>query len=571
MALRQEADAVLTTALFRKSPVLSRLLRYLVEQTAQERANTLKSFAVAVDGLGRPPSFDPAADSSARVQMVRLRKALESHYAQHGATGELCMYLQPGSYQIRMGKLAVAYPMLYRPLSAPLASRTADAETGHAPVAPQTLTAASPSGASRTWLMAGAALTGIVLALLAVFAWRAVGPTNQSQLSPILELMPVDAGGDPQLAGVARAVSGTFADGLPRFKLARVRVPNKGDAPVPINENEPVYRLYFQLENNDQSGTVLFLRLNDARTNTLIWSREAAIPVEPKAAANALIPLLAEVNGPFGIVATHSAGLYKDVNSGGYPCLVKYFSFLKTRDAATEEQVAECFQKPVEEMRIRATILAARAFFVIEHSAPDQNMATANRQAIEFARAAIAEDPNDAAARYAMARLSYLSGDCVSARFYTQQAVDANAISPIILATLASLAQECGYPDAEALLDQAYVAQSAGNADGRLLLILASVAQNRPEKISELKPSSIPAAAGLRLNYYLSEALIAASQNRQEDAARYWQQFSDSTSSGLKTPDEKLQRIILIPKMRRRLITYLGSKGALDDTVSAKK
>lgn len=79
--LRAEADAVLAEPVFRRSPVLSKLLRYLVEETANGKAEKLKSFVVATEGLGRPDSFDAASDSSARVQMVRLRKTLESHYA----------------------------------------------------------------------------------------------------------------------------------------------------------------------------------------------------------------------------------------------------------------------------------------------------------------------------------------------------------------------------------------------------------------------------------------------------------------------------------------------------------
>jgi hypothetical protein len=57
--------------------VLSGLLRYLIDETIAGRAATLKSFIIAVDALGRKENFDSASDSSARVQMGRLRKALE--------------------------------------------------------------------------------------------------------------------------------------------------------------------------------------------------------------------------------------------------------------------------------------------------------------------------------------------------------------------------------------------------------------------------------------------------------------------------------------------------------------
>jgi hypothetical protein len=52
---------------FQRSPVLSGLLRYLIDETIAGRARTLKSFIVAVDALGRKQDFDSASDSSARV------------------------------------------------------------------------------------------------------------------------------------------------------------------------------------------------------------------------------------------------------------------------------------------------------------------------------------------------------------------------------------------------------------------------------------------------------------------------------------------------------------------------
>jgi hypothetical protein len=63
---------------FQRSPALSGLLRYLIDETIAGRAKALKSFIVAVDALGRKKDFDSASDSSARVQMGRLRKTLES-------------------------------------------------------------------------------------------------------------------------------------------------------------------------------------------------------------------------------------------------------------------------------------------------------------------------------------------------------------------------------------------------------------------------------------------------------------------------------------------------------------
>jgi hypothetical protein len=97
---------------FQRSPALSGLLRYLIDETIAGRAKALKSFIVAVDALGRKKDFDSASDSSARVQMGRLRKTLESHYAQNAPSAGCCIYLLSGSYVVHLGARELAYPKL---------------------------------------------------------------------------------------------------------------------------------------------------------------------------------------------------------------------------------------------------------------------------------------------------------------------------------------------------------------------------------------------------------------------------------------------------------------------------
>lgn len=110
--MKAESVAVLADPVFQRSPVLAGLLRYLIDETIAGRAGTLKSFIVAVDALGRKEDFDSASDSSARVQMGRLRKALESYYSLNRPVDTDCIYLQPGSYMVRLAPLPVAYPNL---------------------------------------------------------------------------------------------------------------------------------------------------------------------------------------------------------------------------------------------------------------------------------------------------------------------------------------------------------------------------------------------------------------------------------------------------------------------------
>ncbi|MBC2665328.1 hypothetical protein H7F51_07335 [Novosphingobium flavum] len=93
---------VLADPVFVRSPSLARLLEYLVEATICGRGKTLKSYSVAVDGLGKSPDFDSQADTYARVLVARLRKALDAFYATAGAEHNQRLLIEGGSYEVHL-------------------------------------------------------------------------------------------------------------------------------------------------------------------------------------------------------------------------------------------------------------------------------------------------------------------------------------------------------------------------------------------------------------------------------------------------------------------------------------
>lgn len=101
-AIKTELAGVLADPVFARSPVLTRLLAFLVEESVSGRGIRLKSYSVAVDGLGRAPDFDPQVDSYARVQVARLRKSLDAFYAGPGATRPQRLRIDNGSYQVEL-------------------------------------------------------------------------------------------------------------------------------------------------------------------------------------------------------------------------------------------------------------------------------------------------------------------------------------------------------------------------------------------------------------------------------------------------------------------------------------
>src|SRR3546814_9494171 len=77
----EELGRLLASPLFVRSPVLSRLLQFLVDHRLRGGRSAPKAYAIATEALGRSADFDPAIDSYPRVMVGRLRGLLDRYYA----------------------------------------------------------------------------------------------------------------------------------------------------------------------------------------------------------------------------------------------------------------------------------------------------------------------------------------------------------------------------------------------------------------------------------------------------------------------------------------------------------
>ncbi len=96
--IRAALGRVLASPPFRNSPQLLAFLRFVVESTLAGKAEHIKSYTIAVEGLGRDQSFDPQADPIVRVEAGRLRRALEHYYAGSGMDDPVIIDLPLGAY-----------------------------------------------------------------------------------------------------------------------------------------------------------------------------------------------------------------------------------------------------------------------------------------------------------------------------------------------------------------------------------------------------------------------------------------------------------------------------------------
>jgi len=95
---KAELEAVIASGIFAKAPSLALLLDYICTKYFEGQANQIKEYNIAVEALGRPPSFDPRQDSIVRVEAFRLRKRLKQYYESEASDRHLRIVVPSGQY-----------------------------------------------------------------------------------------------------------------------------------------------------------------------------------------------------------------------------------------------------------------------------------------------------------------------------------------------------------------------------------------------------------------------------------------------------------------------------------------
>ncbi|MEQ9662665.1 MAG: hypothetical protein RLN87_08975 [Parasphingopyxis sp.] len=101
--LREEMVRIFAARQFRRSPVMRKLFGFLVSETLAGRGDRLKAYTIAVDALGKPPTFDAQSDAYPRVQVGRLRGLLDEFYEENGESGPLRFAIPKGGYAVSFG------------------------------------------------------------------------------------------------------------------------------------------------------------------------------------------------------------------------------------------------------------------------------------------------------------------------------------------------------------------------------------------------------------------------------------------------------------------------------------
>lgn len=96
-----QVERILHSEELRTSEVLRRLLRFLAEKSALGEADELKEYVVAIEGLGKPVTYDPRHNSGVRIQVGRLRQKLADYYRAEGVDDPIVIDIPKGRFKLK--------------------------------------------------------------------------------------------------------------------------------------------------------------------------------------------------------------------------------------------------------------------------------------------------------------------------------------------------------------------------------------------------------------------------------------------------------------------------------------
>jgi hypothetical protein len=110
--LRGQIRRIVRSEEFRNSEVLRRLLLYLADCAVSGEADNLKEYVIAIEGLGKPSSYDPQHNSAVRIQVGRLRQKLAEYYRNEGKDDPLIVHLPKGRFRLLCEARRTEIPIL---------------------------------------------------------------------------------------------------------------------------------------------------------------------------------------------------------------------------------------------------------------------------------------------------------------------------------------------------------------------------------------------------------------------------------------------------------------------------
>lgn len=262
-----ELERLLADGRFRVSDRQRDILRYLAERRFAGCTEGVKAYSIALDVLGRSSNFDASIDPIVRIEISRLRAALDGYYAAFGAELGVSVHIPKGSYVALFPQAAVGGRAQTAPTQLAHHAYTTLVDSG-----PDDAAVSLPRFAiSRRWMPA--ALCIGLLALAGIVGWKAID-------RPVVTLKPavtiLMSAASPDMAGEASVARDTLLTALSAFDTIVVTRP--GSPTQPARRGYEVDLKYYA-DSDDRS---VWWQVVDTASGTLLKSGLERVETEGK-------------------------------------------------------------------------------------------------------------------------------------------------------------------------------------------------------------------------------------------------------------------------------------------------
>jgi adenylate cyclase len=478
-----------------------KLLSYLVTEELEGRGDRIKAYSIATEVFDRPKDFDPQLDSIVRVEVGRLRQALERYYLTDGKTAPLVISIPKGQY---------------RPVFTP---------------------AAANEEAPRRGLKKGLLLAGAIFAcaLGALTAWKFAVPATQEvqhaagPRSPVVAIAPFEFHSDKDGQDfVAGGLQADLADTLSDYQWLTV---------IPLNEEtgaassqdgakpDFIVRASLRLIGDQVKATVLLL---DARSGAVRWTNRYEMRLtagDVLAMQRDLVAKIGrDVGSPFRIVADIARAQEDTIqaaNDEALSCQLRAFHYWKTFKSRDYPPAWQCFVAAEARSPLDAETLAIGALLSLDplnFRLSGRSHAEARSQAIRMAARAAEISEANFLTRVASYSAALCIGDIESFRAQARETVERFPNNPIALADVGArfILSSGDYEEGVALIEKARAIAADLTPVDTIALAIDALRRGVYEERPRLRQAATRTDSALVLAVEL--ALAAARGDRERSA-----------------------------------------------------
>lgn len=439
---RAELERLLSDSRFRVTERQKDILRYLAERRFNGCDEGVKAYSVALDVLGRPSGFDASTDPIVRIEISRLRSALDAYYQAFGSTGGVTIHIPKGMYIALFPGTLIAHEPDEEAHGVFVPAGFDGAQDGSVPGS-QLAVRQRGRGLKLAGVAAAAALVlgGAALAGVEFFGQQVV-ITKRPTVYILMEAA------EARMQGEASQTRDALMTALTQFTTLTVAKAGYADIRS-VERSGRSYEITIKYY-GDADDRSVWWQIADSSTGDLLKSGLEKIDTSGKSPAL----IREEMAGELATRFAATRGVINNIEIHGSPeealgnvCVLRAEYAL---DEGGRDQVAQsrdCLERSLAEAPADpdATALLSRVLLALPGSPADGDMRS---RALELAKAAVSSAPLSDRAYVSLMAAQFAAGRTEAAVRAGNRAVELNPNNSDAAAKLALVLYSAGYKDA---------------------------------------------------------------------------------------------------------------------------